>query len=136
MNLKDVPNDKEDFKGRSELRKIVYATDENGSYTTANSDGWEVENSATRQAWDHVEAELAAIREKVLAGELSPISYYMNKCLMELPVLARYMGKWKWQIKRHFRPRHFKKLSSATIAKYCSVFHISQEQLMDIRLQP
>lgn len=134
MNLKDVPNDKGDFRGRGELRKIVYATDEDGSYTAINSDGWEVENTATQQAWDHVEAQLTVIREKVLAGEMSPIPYYMNKCLMELPVLARYMGKWKWQVKRHFRPRHFKKLSPATMERYCSVFHISREQLMDINL--
>jgi hypothetical protein len=136
MNLKDVPNDKGDFKGRGELRKIVYATNEDGSYTTIPSDGWEVENTATKQAWDHVETELAAIREKVLAGELSPIPFYMNKCLMELPVLARYMGKWKWQIKRHFQPGNFKKLPSATLEQYCAVFHISRAELMDIQLHP
>jgi len=132
MNLKDVPNDKGYFRGREELRKIVYATRDDGTYTTANSDGWEVENMATRQAWDNVEAELSRIRQEIAAGRLSPVPYYMCKSLMELSVLASYMGKWKWQVKRHFLPRHFKKLPARTLQRYCTVFNISMEELTDV----
>ena len=129
MNIKDVPNDKENFKGKSDMRKLVYATKDDGSYTQVNSEGWEVENMATRQAWDAVEEDLREILEKVKSGELSPIAYYMHKSLMELPVLARYIGKWQWQVKRHFRPSVFEKLNVPILQRYASVFNITVEEL-------
>lgn len=129
MNIRDVPNDKEQFKGKSDMRKLVYATRDDGSYTQVNSEGWEVENMATRQAWDAVEEELAAIREQVKRKELSPIVYHMHRSLMELSVLARYMHKWQWQVKRHFKPAVFEKLDTAMLERYAAVFNISVEEL-------
>lgn len=129
MELKNVPNDPEKFKDRDKLKKVVYATDKNGRYETTQSAGWEVENMATRQAWDNVEAELEQLKQQLKAGIISPIPYYMNKCLMDIGVLAKYMGKFKWQIKRHFKPGVFKKLDEATLQKYCSVFKISMTEL-------
>lgn len=129
MNIKDVPNDRENFKGKSDMRKLVYATNDDGSYTNVNSEGWEVENMATRQAWDAVEEELKEIIQQVKAGTLSPIAYYMHKCLMELPVLAKYVGKWQWQVKRHFKPAVFASLDNKLLQRYASVFNISVEAL-------
>lgn len=129
MNIKDVPNDKENFKGKSDMRKLVYATKDDGSYTNVNSEGWEVENMATRQAWDAVEEELKEVVQQVKAGQLSPIAYYMHKCLMELPILAKYVGKWQWQVKRHFKPDIFASLDGKMLERYASVFNISVEEL-------
>jgi len=44
---------------------------------------------------------------------------------MERSVLAKYMGKWEWQIKRHFKPKVFKRLSEKTLAQYARIFDIS-----------
>ncbi len=129
MNIKDVPNDKENFKGKSDMRKLVYATKDDGSYTNVNSDGWEVENMATRQAWDAVEEELKEVVQQVKAGQSSPVAYYMHKCLMELPILAKYVGKWQWQVKRHFKPTIFASLDAKMLERYASVFNISVEEL-------
>lgn len=129
MNIKDVPNDKENFKGKSDMRKLIYATRDDGSYAQVNSEGWEVENMATKQAWDAVEEDLKGILEKVRKKELSPIAYYMHKSLMELPVLARYVGKWQWQVKRHFRQAVFERLDTAMLQRYASVFNITLEDL-------
>lgn len=129
MNIKDVPNDKENFKGKSDMRKLVYATKDDGSYTNVNSEGWEVENMATRQAWDAVEEELKEVVQQVKAGQLSPVAYYMHKCLMELPILAKYAGKWQWQVKRHFKPAIFASLDAKMLERYASVFNISVEEL-------
>ena len=129
MNIKDVPNDKENFKGKSDMRKLVYATKDDGSYTNVNSEGWEVENMATRQAWDAVEEELKEVVQQVKAGRLSPVAYYMHKCLMELPILAKYVDKWQWQVKRHFKPDIFASLDAKMLERYASVFNISVEEL-------
>lgn len=129
MKLNEVPHDHSDFKSRSQVRKLLYATDESGAYTTVNSVGWEVENLATKQAWEAAEAEVAHIKEALKAGRISPVAYYMHKSLMELPVLARYMKKWQWQIKRHFRPAVFNQLKEKTLQRYAEVFGISVAEL-------
>lgn len=129
MNINEVPQDKESFKGKSEVRKLMYATKDDGSYTSVNSEGWEVENLATTQAWEAVLEDLKATEAAVKAGKLSPIPYFMQKSLMELPILARYMGKWQWQVKRHFKPEVFNKLDDKILARYCSVFDITLSEL-------
>jgi hypothetical protein len=131
MKINEVPQDREDFKGKSEVRKLMYATRDDGSYASVNSEGWEVENLATRQAWEAAIEDLAAVERDVRAGRLSPIPYFMQKCLMELPVLARHMGKWQWQIKRHFKPAVFAKLPQPILEKYSKVFRISIEELIN-----
>jgi hypothetical protein len=129
MKINEVPQDKEAFKGKSEVRKLIYATKEDGTYTNVNSEGWEVENLATTQAWEAVLEDLKETEQQVKAGTLSPIPYFMQKSLMELAMLAKYMGKWKWQIKRHFKPEVFAKLDDQTLGKYAKVFGISIDEL-------
>lgn len=131
MKLNEVPQDKEEFKGKSNVHKLLYATGADGSYTSVNSEGWEAENLATTQAWEAVLEDLKETEARVKRGELSPIAYFMQKSLMELSVLARYMGKWKWQIKRHFKPGVFRRLDNKTLERYCRVFGITLSELQD-----
>lgn len=129
MKANEVPQDKRDFKEGDKIHKLMYAVDNDGKYTGITSAGWEAENIATKQAWDAVDEELAETAEKVKNGELSPIAYYMQKHLMEVSLLAKYVGKWQWQVKRHFKPAVFSKLSADTLNKYAAVFNITAEDL-------
>lgn len=129
MKTNEVPQDKRDFKEGDKIHKLMYAVDNDGKYTGITSAGWEAENIATKQAWDAVDEELAETADKVRKGELSPIAYYMQKNLMEVALLASYVGKWQWQVKRHFNPSVFNKLSADVLAKYASVFNISVDEL-------
>lgn len=129
MKANEVPQDKRDFKEGDKIHKLMYAVDNDGKYTGITSAGWEAENIATKQAWDAVDEELAETAEKVKHGELSPIVYYMQKNLMEVSLLAKYVGKWQWQVKRHFKPSAFNSLSPAVLAKYAAVFNISVDEL-------
>ena len=131
MNIHETPQDKEDFKQKAELKKVLYVTNDDGSYTTINSEGWEVEDAATIVAWETVEERLKILKLKVVANELSPIPYFMEKSLFELGVLAKYMGKWKWQIKRHFKPEIFNKLNAKILKKYAQVFDIDLKELTE-----
>ena len=65
----------------------------------------------------------------VKAGKLSPIAYFMQKSLMDVALLAKYVGKWQWTVRRHLKPRGFSKLNAATLAAYASVFNISVDDL-------
>ena len=109
---------------------MVYAVGNDGKYTGVNSAGWEAENFATRQAWDAMDETLAETEEKVKQGKLSPIAYFMQKCLMDESLLAKYIGKWKWQVNRHMKPSVFKRLDGSLLKKYASVFEISVEELV------
>ena len=130
MKVNEVPQDPKDFRGAEKLKKLVYAVDKDGKYTGVNSAGWEAENTATRQVWNDVDETLAATRQQVLAGEASPVAYFMQKSLMDVALLAKYMGKWQWQVKRHMKPAVFNKLNRAMLEKYASVFNITVDELL------
>lgn len=129
MNVNEVPQDPKNFKGAEQMKKLMYATDKDGKYTGVVSSGWEAENEATKQAWDDVDEALSKVATQVKAGELSPVAYYMQKNLMELGLLAKYVGKWQWQVKRHFKPSVFNKMDASLLQKYADVFSITVEEL-------
>jgi hypothetical protein len=130
MDINEVPQDPKDFKEGDKLRKKVYAVDKDGKYTGVTSAGWEVENFAMKQAWDAVDEELEDIKRKVEAGELSPIAYFMQKSLMDVGLLAKYVGKWQWQVRRHFKPSVFNKLDEQLLKRYANTFNISVQELV------
>ncbi len=129
MKVNEVPQDPKNFKGADKVKKLMYAVDKDGKYTGVNSAGWEAENTATRQVWDDVDEALTATEAQVKAGEISPISYYMQKSLMDIALLAKFVGKWQWQVKRHMKPAVFSKLSTGMLEKYASVFNITVHEL-------
>lgn len=125
-----MPQDSLEYKDRDKLKKLVYAVGKDGKYTGVGSAGWEAENAATKQAWDAIEEELAETEQQVKAGKMSPIAWFMQKKLMDLPLLASYAGKWQWQVKRHMKPEVFAKLSRDMLQKYASIFEITVEELV------
>ena len=135
MNVNEVPQDGLDYKDRDKVRKLMYATDKDGNYTGVPSVGWEAENAATEQAWNEIEASLAETAAKVKAGVVSPIAYFMERSLMDLSLLAKYMGKWQWTVKRHMKPGVFEKLSKQTLADYARIFNISVTELQNFGKQ-
>ncbi len=129
MKIDKIPQDKIAYKGRDTVRKVVYATDDAGNYSKAASEGWEVEISATQQAWEAVDERLENVRKDLREGKCSPILYFMHKSLLEANILAKYVGKWTWQVKRHFKPAVFAKLDEKMLSKYADVFGISVDEL-------
>ena len=131
MNVNEVPQDPRDLKHDGKIRKLMYAVGKDGKYTGVNSEGWEAENFVLKQAWDDIDEKLLETETKVRNGELSPIVYFMQKNLMDTALLASYVGKWQWQVTRHFQPGVFKKLSPTALAKYAQVFNITTEELIN-----
>lgn len=130
MKANEVPQDKGNYKNRDQSRKVVYATNESGEYTTVNSDGWEVEHMATIQAWDQAKLELEEVLDGIRKGELSPIAYFMKKHLMDTAILAKHVGKWAWQVKRHLKAKVFAGLSESMLQRYATTFNTT---VADIR---
>lgn len=128
LKKKEVPQD-ESSLGKVNSKELCYAVDENGNYTTALSSGWDPKKIALDNALEDIEKRVEEARLKVLAGKTSPIEYYMELNKMDLPILASYMGFFKWTVKRHFKPGTFQKLSQKRLEKYADVFNISVEEL-------
>jgi hypothetical protein len=128
MKKDQVPQDTGSLSNKN-LKELVYATDDKGNYTTALSSGWEPKRIALSNSIDQISERIDLAKTKVENNEMSPIFYYMEYCRMDLGVLASYVGKWQWQVKRHFSPLVFNKLSDKVLAKYADSFNISIEEL-------
>ena len=113
--------------------EIVYAVDETGKYTTSLSNGWEVKSSALDVAWKDVALRQEAARQKVLNQEASPILYFMELRVMDIPIVSAYTGFWKWQVRRHLKPSVFQNLPESKLARYAELFEVSVEDLKNCR---
>lgn len=132
MKESEVPQDKGSFEGMN-MRELCYATDEDGNYKTALSAGWEPKKIALDTALEDIKERTEEARKAVIAGELSPIAYFMELNKMDLPVLAGYVGMWQWRVKRHFKPAVFAKLSDKLLVKYAEIFNISIDVLKNFK---
>ena len=133
MKAKDVPQDDANML-QGKLREPIYSLDENGNYTTVQSVGWNPKNEVMKEAWDQVNEKVEHARNQVLSGELSPLAYYIEKNIMDIGLVANYMGIWRWTVKRHLKPKIFARLKEETLEKYARVFNITKEQLIDTNL--
>jgi hypothetical protein len=113
-------------------KEVCYAVDESGKYVTELSRGWEVKASALGITWEDIEKKIAAAKKHVLAGEVSPIAYYIELRVMDLSIVSAYTGFWQWTIKRHLKPAVFKNLSDSKLQKYADLFDVTIDQLKNI----
>jgi hypothetical protein len=114
--------------------EVCYVTDESGNYTTVLSNGWEVKSSALEVAWKDVEQRILDAQQKVLNKEASPILFFMELRVMDIPIVSAYTGFWKWQVKKHLKYKAFQKLSEARLAKYAELFEVSVDELKTMKV--
>ena len=123
MKLDQVPQDDENML-QGKFKKLMYATDGGEHYTEAQSAGWEAENVVLKQAWEEVAEKVEAARAKVIAGDASPILYWMERNLMDTGILAGYLGTMPFMVSLHLKPFFYKMLGAATLEKYAFAFRI------------
>lgn len=128
MKQEEVPQDGNGLTG-GKFSQLFYAVNKEGDYVQVSSIGWEPENVAMAQAWDEIHQKTEATLQAVKDGKLSPIAYFMEKELMTTEILAGYVGKFQWQVKRHLKPSVFKSLPDTLLQKYAAVFKISAQEL-------
>lgn len=128
MKKEEVPQDQSNLS-KSSIKELIYATDENGNYTTALSSGWEPKTIALSNSIDEINERIAFAKQQVANGEVSPIVYFMELNKMDIGILASYVGMWKWSVKRHFKPSVFNSLNDKKLQKYADAFAISITEL-------
>ena len=131
MKAKEVPQDDENVL-EGKFKDPIYTLDENGNYTTSYSVGWDVKNAVLKNAWGVINEKMEQARAEVLSGTASPIKYYMEKTIMDPSLLAKYTGFWKWNVKKHLKPKGFSKLSKEALKKYADIFDLTVDELQDI----
>ncbi|MBZ4035855.1 hypothetical protein K6T82_13830 [Flavobacterium sp. 17A] len=128
MEKDKVPQDQSNLT-KNNVKELLYATDENGNYTTTLSTGWEPKTIALSNSIDEINERIADAKQQVLNGEASPIVYFMEINKMDLTILSSYVGFWKWRVKRHFKPSVFATLSDKILQKYADAFEVSINEL-------
>jgi hypothetical protein len=131
MKKDEIPQDHSPLEKFT--KEVCYAVDEKGNYTTGLSTGWQIKADALGITWEEAQARTAKAREQVMRGEVSPILFFMELHLMDLPIVAAYTGFWQWTIKRHLKPSVFKNLSDKKLKKYAEVFDVSVEELKSMQ---
>jgi hypothetical protein len=130
MKKDSIPQDESSLASK-DMREVCYALDENGEYSTALSTGWKPKTIALEVTMNDLNERIESAKKSVLDGENSPMVYFMELSRMDWSILASYMGKRKWIIKRHAKPNVFKRLNDIVIKKYAEVFEIEVNDLTD-----
>ena len=110
-------------------RKAMYARGADGKLHIVQSAGWEVEEIVTKQAVDDLLRLTENARQRVLAGQTSPLEYHMYRVRMDVPLLSQASGIWQWRIRRHFRPALFAGLSASLLTTYADAMGMTVDQL-------
>lgn len=127
MKKDDVPQDNSvTYAGH---KKVIYATDGENRYQAVESSGWEAEELVTCMAVEELNNLTAEARISAEAGEVSPLKFHMYNSRLDVLGLAQVSDKFQWQIRRHFKPHIFDKLSDKELRSYCDAMGLSIEQL-------
>jgi len=127
MDINSVPQD--NSSTHSEIKKAVYASDENGKIKNIASSGWNVEETVTRLAIDDLKESSKEAYKLVKDGKMSPLYYHMYDVRMDLVVLAQSTGFFQWTIKRDFKPDVFKKINQKRLLIYADALGKTTDEL-------
>ncbi len=128
MKKQNLPQDESNLKSAN-MTEVLYVTDENDNYTTANSTGWDAKKAALDESMELIYERIEEAKTDVANNIVSPIVYFMELNKMDPGVLSSYVGMWQWRVKRHFKPKNFKTLSETVLKKYADAFGISVNEL-------
>ncbi|MBO6186430.1 MAG: hypothetical protein J6O88_17365 [Chryseobacterium sp.] len=128
MKKQNLPQDESNLQSAN-MTEVLYVTDENDNYTTANSIGWDAKKAALEESMELINERIEEAKQNVANNLVSPIIYFMEFNKMDFQVLAAYVNMWQWTVKRHSKPKIFKKLSDSTLKKYADAFDISVDEL-------
>lgn len=132
MKKEEVPQDQSSLS-KNDITEVCYALDENGNYIKVPSKGWSPKTIVQNETLQLLEERAQEALQNLIKGIASPIPYFMEINKMDLNILSDYTGIWKWNIKKHFKPQAFKKLSDKTLLKYAEAFDIELEYLKNFK---
>jgi hypothetical protein len=100
------------------------------------SKGWVVDEMINRMAYDEYKAKEEETRKAVLAGQKSPLAYYMELRQMTPEILGKTAGIAAFRVKRHLRPEIFARLKPSLLEAYAKALAITTEELITVPKNP
>jgi hypothetical protein len=135
MKVNEVPQD--DVPDYSEgIKKGNYALDDQGKYVMVPSKGWSVDELINSLTYNEFLAKLEETRQEVLAGQKSPLAYYMELRQMIPQLLGKTAGIAAFRVKRHLRPEIFARLKPSILEAYAKALVITTEDLITVPKNP
>ena len=113
------------------LPKKYYKHNDNGQYVLEADAPW-AEKVSCALIISGNRAYLEEIRKAVLAGQKSPLCYYMEMRQMEPGMLAKAAGIAAFRVKRHLRPEIFAKLKPSVLNRYTKALRVTLEELKTV----
>jgi hypothetical protein len=83
-------------------------------------------------AYDEYKVKEEETRKAVLAGQKSPLAYYMELRQMTPEILGKTAGIATFRVKRHLRPEIFAKLKPHVLDSYAKALDITREELKTV----
>jgi hypothetical protein len=118
------------------LKIISYGVNSKGEYELTPDDVWQPVNVVNAQAWQEIEKNITASKDKIADGRASCLHYYMTANQMDTGLLAQYTGQPRWRVCLHLMPFFFHRLPADTLKKYAELFKIFPDDLTQGRLRP
>ncbi len=118
------------------IATVSYVAGEDGKQELKSGIMWYPVNIVNRQAWDEIDRRVELTREKIAAGKMSCLCYYMVINHMDTGLLAKYTGQSRLVVFLHTIPFFFKRLGVGTLQKYAEIFAVEPEDLRQGRLGP
>ena len=113
------------------LPKAYYKHNDNGQYVLETNAPW-AEKVSCSLIISGNRANLEEIRKAVIAGQKSPLCYYMEMRQLEPGMLAKAAGITVFRVKRHFRPEIFAKLKQSVLNRYTKALRVTLEELKTV----
>ncbi len=113
------------------LPKRYYKHNDKGQYVLETEAPWAEKVSCTLIISGN-RSILEAIRQAVLAGQKSPLCYYMEMRQMDPGMLAKAAGIALFRVKRHLRPEIFAKLKASVLIRYTKALRVTLEELKTV----
>jgi hypothetical protein len=130
--MENIDNPVYKNKDYGQSKELFYYYEEGGVFDRKVGYHPETDRIILQQAWDLFHERIEEARKKAIAGETSPVVYYMEKNLLDPMNLSMMAGIPIWKVKRHFKPAVFLKLNEKTLRKYATAFNISIEELKKV----
>ena len=113
------------------LPKVYYKHNDKGQYVLETNAPW-AEKVSVALLISGNRANLEEIRKAVLAGQKSPLCYYMEMRQMDPGILAKAAGIAVFRVKRHLRPEIFAKLKPSVLNRYTKALRVTLEELKTV----
>jgi hypothetical protein len=112
---------------------LHYSVDQQGNWEGKMLANWGAKEIVNTQTWIIVQERINDAKKKVMDGEMSPIGFYMVKCIMDAKLCAEFTGLSARKVNKHLNPKVFATLKPEVLKRYADAFEITVDELVNLK---